>query len=182
LKKIILFLTIISSLYSSQNDAKFYFGLGYGYISENFSGGEGYDDVASQTANIKFGYGIRSSYAVEMAINYIEKDKDMFSQKDNDRYSFDLAVMKAFDFDIYINPFIKAGFGAGYLHTDNKDNSVISFSSYNLSTGIFIPMGESFDMELGYIYKYLSYERLTSDSKKLHSNMNVGYVGINYRF
>ena len=182
MKKLIAFLLIASSLYSdSQEDAKIYLGTSYGYLNESFSDSE-YDDMSAQTAKIKIGYGIRSSYAVELSLEYTQKDKDVFSTNDGDRLGMNLEVMKGFDWDIYVNPFFKAGFGAGYLDIDNSQNSSLSFSSYNLGIGCFIPVNEHLDFELGYSYKFTSYEKIEEGDKELNSNVNIAYIGVNFRF
>jgi len=181
LKKIfIISILLVASVYSHDN-TKIYMGTSYGYANENFSV-SGYDSVSSQTANIKIGYGIRDSYAVEFSLDYTQKDKNIFSAKDGDRYGLNLEIMKAFDWDIYINPFLRGGFGAGYLDIENSTNKTLSYSSYNLSAGCFIPVNEHFDFEIGYRYKYTSYEKIQDTDKKLNSNINIGYIGVNVRF
>ena len=187
MKKITLFLLLISSLYSSSSDTKFYLGTSYGYLNESFSdpinnSGKSISSISAQTAKVKFGYGIRDSYAVEFSIDYAQKDKNVFSSNDGDRYGLNLEVMKAFDWDIYINPFFKGGFGAGFLDIDNTTNSSLSYSSYNLGLGCFIPVTEYLDFEIGYSYKFTSYEKISNTSKKLNSNINIGYLGVNVRF
>ena len=181
MKKIILFLLLISSLYSSSSDAKIYLGTSYGYLNESFSE-SGYNSISAQTAKVKVGYGIRDSYAVEFSIDYTQKDKNVFSTNDGDRYGLNLEIMKAFDFDIYVNPFFKGGFGAGYLDIDNTSNKSLNYSSYNLGLGCFIPINEHLDFEIGYSYKFTSYEKISQTSQKLNSHINIGYLGVNVRF
>ncbi len=181
MKKITLLLLLITSLYSNPSDAKIYLGTSYGYLNESFSESE-YKSISAQTAKVKIGYGIRDSYAVEFSIDYTQKDKNVFSTNDGDRYGLNLEIMKAFDFDIYINPFFKAGFGAGYLDIDNTDNNSLRYSSYNLGFGCFIPVNEYFDFEVGYSYKFTSYEKISQTSKELNSHINIGYLGVNVRF
>jgi len=177
----------MTSLYSSSSDAKIYLGTSYGYLNESFSdtvnhSGKDISSVSAQTAAFKIGYGIRDAYAVEFSVEYTQKDKDVFSQNDKDRYGINLEVMKAFDWNIYINPFFKGGFGAGYLKIDNPNNSSLSFSSYNLGAGFFIPVNEHLDFEVGYKYKFTSYEKIEDSEDKLHSHINIGYLGVNVRF
>ena len=181
MKKIILFLILISSLYANQSDAKIYLGTSYGYMNESFSE-SGYDSISAQTAKVKIGYGIRESYAVEFSVEYTQKDENVFSTNDGDRYGINLELMKAFDFDIYINPFFKGGFGAGYLDIENSSNKSLNFSSYNLGVGCFIPVNEHFDFEIGYSYKFTSYEKVQEGDKELNSHVSIGYLGINVRF
>jgi opacity protein-like surface antigen len=187
LNKILLSSLLITSLYSDQLDPKIYFGTSYGYVNEVFSKSE-YDTFVAQSANVKIGYGIRSSYAVEFSVEYIQKDENddnggnVFSTNDGDRYSINIEIMKAFDFDIYINPFFKGGFGAGFVDIENSNNESLNFSSYNLGGGFFIPVNEHFDFEVGYNYKFTSYEKIQEGDEDLTSHKSVGYLGVNVRF
>ena len=181
MKKIILFLLLITSLYSKQSDTKFYFGTGYGYLNESFSKSS-YKTISTKITKVKIGYGIRNSYAVEFSLDYTKKDKDVFSTNDKDKYGLNLEIMKAFDFGIYINPFFKGGFGAGYLDIDNAENNSLNYSSYNLAVGCFIPVNEYLDFEVGYNYKFTSYEKISQTDKELNSHIGISYFGVNVRF
>ncbi|MEA3331582.1 MAG: outer membrane beta-barrel protein [Campylobacterota bacterium] len=178
MKKIILFTLLITSLYS---DAKVYLGTSYGYLNESFS-----DDTvvtnSAQTAKIKVGYGIREAYAVEFSLEYAQKDSDIFSLNDGDRYGLNLELMKAFDWDIYVNPFFKVGFGAGYVDIESEDKDALNFSSFNVGLGFFIPINERLDFEVDYGYKYTSYEKLNATADNFNSHLNIGYLGLNVRF
>jgi len=90
--------------------------------------------------------------------------------------------MKAFDFDTFAYPFFKAGFGAGYLDINDANNDSLNYSSYNLGLGCFIPINKRFDVEVGYKYKFTSYEKISESTKSASSHINIGYVGINMRF
>ena len=171
----------ITSLYSNSSDAKVYVGTTYGYLNESFSE-SGYKSISAQTASIKVGYGIRTAYAVELSFDYTPNDENVFSTNDSDKYGIDLELMKAFDWDIFVYPFFKAGFGAGYFDIKNQNNNSINYSSYNLALGCFIPINEHFDAEIGYRYKFTSYEKVSETIKSVSSNINIGYLGINFRF
>ena len=97
---------------------------------------------------------------------------------------FNVELLKAFDFGIYVNPFLKAGFGAGYLETNaDVTNKSLTYGSFNLGAGIFIPIGESFDIELAYENKNVSYQKPDSTyNDNPTSNLHVGYVGFNIRY
>jgi hypothetical protein len=53
--------------------------------------------ISEDALRLKIGYGNREAYAVELSMDYTKSDPK--------RYSFDVSVLKAFDFGIYINPF-----------------------------------------------------------------------------
>jgi len=124
----------------------------------------------------KIGYGDRKSYAVEFSIDYINTDPK--------KYAFDVALLKAFDWGIYINPFVKAGFGAGILDNRDNENKSLTYGSFNLGAGLFLPLGEHFDVELSYEYKNRSFEKVNEldGTESRTSHVNLGYLGVNARF
>ncbi|EDZ61840.1 outer membrane beta-barrel protein [Sulfurimonas gotlandica] len=181
MKKIILFSLLITSLYSSE--AKVYMGIGGGYMHETFS------DAASTTnaaeiGKIKIGYGIREAYAIEFSFDYLKNDANIFSTtgKDSDKFGMNVELVKAFDWDILINPYFKAGFGAGYFDINHASKNSLNYGTFNVGLGFFIPINEHFDIEVGYDYKYVSYEKLTATSDEVNSHMNGAYAGFNVRF
>ncbi|MCF6330342.1 MAG: outer membrane beta-barrel protein [Sulfurimonas sp.] len=189
MKKILFLAIFVSSLFG---EAKIYVGANYGAYNESFTSGT---DVSAptNTAKAKIGYGIRESYAIELTIEYIKNKKNIFSDaggNDSNKLGLNIEFIKAFDFDIYINPFLKAGFGAGRLSVEKQtsDISRLSYGSFNLGTGVFIPLNEYVDIEIGYEYKYVSYENFdaaTSSQNRgpvFKSNVNIGYIGFNVRF
>ena len=170
MKKTLLFLLITSALYS---EAKIYMGASYGSFNESFSD-ETKEENSNPIAKIKIAYGMREAYAVEFSLNYTQ-----VAAKESDvaRYGINIDLLKALDFP-YVNPFFKAGFGTGYVDTTGGH---LSYGSLNLGTGIFIPIGEHFDFEIGYDYKHLSYER-EDQAQELNSHVNSVYIGVNSRF
>jgi len=183
LKKLLFILLYVSALYSQ---SYFYVGTSLGAYHESF---ENQDDVTLNTsiANVKVGYGKRKAYAIEFSFDYIPNKSKIFSSSgkyDGDRYGFNLALIKSFDYDIFVLPFIKAGFGSGYMHIQRSIQDKLSYGSYNLSGGIFIPLDKSFDIELGYEYRYTSYQTINTIADRIDykSHVNFIYTGINFRF
>lgn len=180
MKKIILFLLLFTSLYS---DSKVYIGSSYGYCNEEFNGNA---DAQSSTdmAKIKVGYGDRESYAIEFSLDYINNQSKIFSDNDSEKYGINVEFVKAFDLDIYVNPFFKAGFGAGFVDIQRELQQKLNYSSFNLGLGMFIPINEHFDLELGYDYKSTSYEAIDTivDQVRFSSKTNTIYFGFNVRF
>lgn len=184
MKKIILFLLLISSLYS---ESQVYVGLSGGSFVEKF------DDIdASSSAlmsSLKIGYGDRESYAVEFSVDYAQNNSKVFStsptlEKDGNKYGFNVSLLKAFDFDIYILPFVRVGFGSGFLDIDRSLQKSLSYGTFQLGVGTFIPLGRNFDIEVGYEAKHTSYEAINVIVTKVSytSTTNNTYIGINYRY
>ena len=154
---------------------------------------ETFSDTAETTntaemGKLKIGYGDREAYAVEFSFDYLKNDANVFSTtgKDSDKFGMNVELVKAFDWDIMINPYFKAGFGAGYFDINHAEASSLNYGSFNLGLGFFIPINEHFDVEVGYDYKYVSYEKLTDSTGKIlvdvDSHLNGAYVGFNVRF
>ncbi len=181
MKKIILFLLLLSSLYA---DARPYIGTHIGVYNETFSGVD--TTNASTVANLSVGYGNRKSYAVEFSLNYLNNNAQIFStsNKDGNRLGFDIDLIKAFDFNSYIFPFVKVGFGSGIQTIERANQNSLSYGSFQLALGTYVPLGEHFDIEAGYEIRHLSYEdvNLGTTRKSYTSVMNTLYLGINYRF
>jgi len=185
LKKIILFLLLVSSLYS---DAKLYLGSSVGYFTEDFN-----NDIDAQSSTtigrFKAGYGVREAYAIEFTLDYVQNRSKIFSSSntqefDGDKYGLNIEFVKAFDYDIFILPFLKAGFGTGFLDIQRETQNILHYGSYNVGVGSFIPISEHFDFEIGYDYKFLSYEAIDIVAKQVRyeSNVNIFYFGFNVRY
>ncbi len=180
MKKTLSILLLVSSLYS---DAKLYFGLNYGSINEEFK-----NDLdaqsSSQMISFKGGYGDINAYAIDLSIDIVDNKSSIFSKTDGKKYALNLEFVKAFDFDTFMNPFFSAGFGSGQLKITNTLQDSLSYGSLNVGVGTFIPINEYFDLEIGYKYKYLSYERVDTIVEKVSykSHTNTIYSGFNLRF
>jgi len=185
LKKIILFLLVTSSIFA---DAKVYVGVGYGMFDETFKS-EKKEKNSTELAQIKIGYGKREAYAVEISLEYMQNSSKIFSSAssssiDGDKYGMNVSLLKAFDFDIHVLPYMKVGFGSGYFDIDRALQDRIFYSSLNIGTGIFIPMGENFDLELAYEHRHTSYQSIDTVVEKINyqSGSNIAYFGFNARF
>ena len=170
LKKILLFLLITSALYS---EAQVYMGASYGSFNESLSD-ETMETNTNPMMKLKVGYGVREAYAVEFSLDYTRVDSNT---TDVDRFGLNVDLVKAFDLP-YVNPFFKAGFGTGYVATQSNR---LTFGSYNLGAGLYIPINKHFDIEIVYDYKYVSYERV-DEAVEITSNINVVSAGLNFRF
>lgn len=184
MKKLILFLLLVSSLYS---ESKVYVGLSAGVFNEQFSEIEATN--SSSIAAFKIGYGDIKAYAVEFSLDYAQNSSKIFSSspnvtKDGDKYGFNVSLLKAFDWDIYVLPFAKIGFGTGFLDIDRELQKSLTYGSFQFTLGTFVPIGDDFDLELGYEIRTTSYEAINTiiTNTSYDSMSNIAYMGINYRF
>ena len=176
LKKITLILLFLVTL--AQGDAKLYMGTGLGYanVKANPANSSQEETFSEDLVRLKFGYGDREAYGVEFSLDYINSDPK--------KYAFDVSLIKAFDWNIYVNPFVKAGFGGGVLDNRDNENQSLTYGNFHAGAGVYVPLGEHFELELSYEYKNRSYQRedeeSTTESRSAH--INYGYLGINFRY
>lgn len=140
---------------------------------------------SAETAKFKIAYGERKAFAVEFSLDYLKNESTVFSTApgvDGDKYGLNVELVKAFDWDIFVFPYFKAGFGAGYFDIEHETKNSLNYSSFNLGLGCFIPINAHFDFEVGYDYKYISYEKIEKTSESINSNMHGAYAGFNVRF
>lgn len=181
MKKTILFLLLLTSVYA--DNSQIYLGLSSGYYNESFT--DGVDAKSSSyMSKLKIGYGDRDAYAVEFSLDYMDNQSNIFSSSDGSKTGMNVELLKAFDFNTFFNPFFKAGFGAGFLSIDTKMQQTLHYGSYNLGAGFFVPLNKSFDFELTYDYKAITYEELDTiaNSISYKSNLNAISFGINMRY
>ena len=182
--KKILFITLLASSLFAQ--AKIYMGFGYNLYSESYSySASALPDTVDNALRLKAGYGIRDSYAVEFSLDYIDHAQyAQNKQTGKAKYGFNVSLLKAFDFGIFINPYIKAGFGTGIIDNFGEAEKSLTYGSFDLGTGFFIPMGEDYDIEVAYEYRNLSYQKQDQLNSTIQnrSHVNTAYLGINLRF
>lgn len=185
MNKLLLFLLLISSLYS---DAKVYLGMNYGSFDESFTGKTNADSSSGITT-IKIGYADRDTYGVEFSLDYVNNKSKIFSsdtstKTDGDRYGLNVSLTKAFNYDIYILPYIKGGFGAGFMDVDREIQDTLYYGAFNIGGGILLPVNENFDFEIGYEYRYSSYEAIDMIAEQVQykSHIQTAYFGFNVRY
>ncbi len=179
MKKILLFTLLVSSLFA---EAKLYIGAGGGIYNETYEDTTTSINNSAAIGSFKIGYGERKAYAIELSFDYIQNNSKLIDTNDGQKYGINIDFVKAFDFDIYVLPFVKAGFGAGEMKSD-LNNGSLNYGSFNLGTGVFLPLSETFDIELAYNYRYVSYEKINDTISTIpKTDVNIGYIGINARF
>lgn len=176
MKKITLLLASLATF--AFGESTIYVGGGalYNDTTTKFSGITEELTQSEESFKFKVGYGDREAYAVELSTEYINSDPN--------KYAFDISLIKAFDFNIYVNPFAKVGFGGGIVDNRDTQNKSLTFGSFNFGGGVFVPFNEDIDVELAYEFKNRSYQRVneTDPNESRTSNVHALYLGANYRF
>ena len=185
MKNFILFLTLFSFT-ALFGDAKVYMGLGISRISEKIFPYLSMPErtVVNSEISAKIAYGDRTAYAAEFSINYLQNHSIFFTQGDAQKLGFNVSLLKAYDFGIYVNPFVKVGFGSGMLKTDvDTTNNSLTYGNFHLGGGFFIPLSRQMDIEIAYQYRFVSYEKINlQNSTNPKSHINAVYTGFNIRF
>lgn len=169
--------------------ADVYLGLGGTSATESFRvENPGVGARTSQTlfngAFVKVGYGDIDAFAVEARIGYGRYDQNVFSVEDSDFLSFDVTLLKAFDFDWGIYPYGKIGFGTGELEVRRTIHRSRSSGSFFAGGGFFIPILDDFDAEFSMTYRSRNWQDIDMIGTQVKSNSHriEPYLGINYRF
>lgn len=176
MKKLLILIALSSALFA---EAKVYVGAGVGFLHEKL------DNSKAKTYNhgkLKVGYGDINAYAVEFSFDYTQKDNKETIYNATDSYGVNVELLKAFDFNTFFNPYLKAGFGFGYYKSNDKKETSMHYGNFIFGTGVFIPFLEYYDLQLGYEYKTISYEKAEEEKNNISSNAHIGYIGINVRF
>jgi hypothetical protein len=185
LKKIVLLGLLLSSILYAES--KFYLGLSYGILDESLTKADQTEtSITSDVYALKAGYGVRSAYAIEFTLDYVNNKDPLFDANDGVKYGLNVDLLKAFDFGIYVLPFAKVGLGAGVLDTELNEGS-LNYGSFNAGFGAFVPIDEHFEIEIGYNYRYMTYEKEKLETTSVNdftptSHINLVYLGINTRF
>lgn len=184
MKKLILFLLLSASLLA---ESRLFMGVKVGVFNEIFDTIEAYN--SSSITTLKIGYGDLESYAIEFSLDYSPNNSKIFSSSndiahDGDKYGFSVSLLKSFNLDIYILPFIRIGFGTGFLDIDRELQQSLTYGSFQGALGTFIPVNDDFDLELGYEVRGSSYQAVDKITRNISygSVSNIAYIGINYRF
>lgn len=181
-KTIFLLLLLATSLFAK---GRIYTGIGYSLYNEDYTD-KSMEDVSLTDNALKFkiGYGVRKAYAVEFSLDYIDhSDYNTMPAIGSAKYAFSIALLKAFDFNTFFNPYLKVGFGAGIIDNLGKPEKSLTYGSFDLGGGVFIPLSYTYDIELAYEYKNATYQKENLDSALNNtSNINIFYIGINTRF
>lgn len=184
MKKITLFLLLISSLYAQ---SQVYVGVSSGVYNESFNEIDATNSAIIST--LKVGYGNKKAYSVEFSLDYMPNDSKIFSSSpdataDGDRLGFNVNLQKSFDFNIYVLPYVKVGFGTGVFSIERKLQDKLSYGSFQFTLGSYLPLSKDVDLELGYEVRHTSYEAINVIVTKTSytSIVNIAYFGINYRF
>lgn len=176
LKKITLFLLFLTTL--AFGEAQLYVGTGLGYanVKADLANSSLEETFSEDLMRLKFGYGDRKAYGVEFTLDYVNSDPK--------KYAFDVSLIKAFDWDIYVNPFVKAGFGGGVLDNRDNENKSLTYGNFHAGAGVYVPLVADFELELAYEYKHRSYQKKNEldITENRTANINYGYIGVNYRF
>jgi len=173
----------MSSLFA---EAKIYLGTHYALYNESFN--EVDASSSSDLVALKIGYGDIKAYAVEFSVEYARNKSKVFSSTpttstDGNKFGFNVSLLKAFDFT-YLYPYIKAGFGTGYLDVDRTLQDSLTYGSFQGTLGTYIPINDIFDAEVAYEIRHNSYKSVNQIITKpsFSSVSNIVYFGLNFRY
>lgn len=186
-----LLLASATAFADDEKRTRFYVGVGVG------SGGSGEREITvndsaifksdydTSLADLKLGAEFRSGHRFELAFTGIDLE---YADGTEDELS-------GLDFDWYfafgekrVKPYLMVGLGlytfenTAYFLADNEDLRGVAF---NLGGGIFIEVAEPFEVELGYKFKGIGWQKVEDtdgDTLELSESMGNLYLGARLKF
>jgi opacity protein-like surface antigen len=184
-----------SSLVASAALADVYVGVEYGAASNTHerevtgavSGTREYDNDYSDI-KLKIGGGEDGGVKVQATLSFIEYDESIFDVTNKDYIEVGLDLIKEFEVNKNVYPFIKGGLGVGSMDVEGYSESSITGVSLNLGAGLSFKATDNFYLVGGvdYVYrKWQDIEYTIGWSKYTVSTSDSAlkpYIGANFKF
>lgn len=176
---------LLSLFFSLLAEPAVYVGIAVEDSTELFSV-EGKESVTASTPQyrIKAGYGDIANFAVEASFSYMDYETNVFSANDGAAIMLDLALYKGWDAGYDLYPYLVVGIGVGNMPVERKLEDALTFSSFNVGGGVHYMISEHIDLDLGFNYKFRSWQAVSmvSEDIKVTSHVANPYIGMNYHF
>ncbi len=179
---------IVSSLLSSSLMADFYIGLDYGQVSNtDKASASGISKTQSNKYSdigIKFGVGTDGGWKYQLKISKIKYDKPIFDNSHKDLTEINMDFIKEFTVGKNFYPYLKFGFGYGWMNVDGYTDS--SINEYNLNGGLGLSYKAIehlyFNGGVDYVYrKWQDIKYGTTTISTTGSGTKL-YLGVSYAF
>jgi len=138
--------------------------------------------------SIKIGGGKDGGWKGQTRLSRITYDKSIFDSSNKTLTELGFDVIKEFKFDSIKNfyPYLKAGFGYGYMKVDGYNQSAIAEVSYKLGLGISYKAVEHLYIVGGLDYVGRKWQEIESNygsySRSITDSGMQPYIGMNYAF
>jgi len=179
---------LVSGIISSAVIADVYVGIDYGFASNeteiedgsnSFKGDNNYNDL-----KLKVGYGKDGDFKGQMSLSFISFDEKVFDDENSDLMELGFDVIKEFEATKQFYPFLKAGFGFGYMDVEGYEDDSIYEVSFNVGAGISYKAIENFYIVGGIDYIGRKWQDIDYGRGTI-STTDSGfkpYIGLNYKF
>jgi len=168
-----------------------YIGVDYGKVSN-----EDEIEVNNATAatldneysdfSIKFGSGNDGDWKTQVRLSMIAFDKALFDASNKELTEIGVDVIKEFEVANNLYPFIKFGFGFGWMDVDGYLDDSIKEFSFNAGAGVSYKVMEHLDVLAGVDYVGRSWQDVeyigTGLTASVAGSGMKAYVGMNYSF
>ena len=175
--------TLVSNLV-----ADMYVGLDYQYDVNVLKGGIAENPLLSaNNAKLKLGYGETGDIKYQARLSYVYFDEAIFDESNQALYELGFDFIKEFRAQENIYPYVKVGFGLGYMPIENVDTSYINSLALNAGFGISFHTVDTLFVVVGFDYLWRQFNDITYTSVETQtlSTHTLGlstYAGLDYKF
>jgi len=185
---------LVSSLFVATIGTSFagtYIGIDYGKVSnedeiEVNNGNTGTLDNKYSDFSIKFGSGNDGDWKTQVRLSMITFDEALFDASNKDLTEIGVDAIKEFEAANNLYPFIKFGFGFGWMDVDGYLDDSIKEFSFNAGVGVSYEVMEDLDVLAGVDYVGRSWQDIEIINTGLEASVSgsgmKAYAGINYSF
>lgn len=184
-----------SSLVASAAMADVYVGVEYGAASNTHerevtgagSGTSEYDKDYSDI-KLKIGGGEDGGVKVQATLSFIEYDESIFDNTNKDYIEVGLDLIKEFEVNKNVYPFIKGGLGVGSMDVEGYSESSITGVSLNLGAGLSFKATDNFYLVGGVDYVYRKWQDIeytigwSTVTVSTTDSALKPYIGANFKF
>ncbi len=169
--------------------AEMYMGLDYQYDVNILKGGIAENPLlGANNVKLKLGYGETGGIKYQVRLAYVHFDQAIFDDSNQALYELGSDFIKEFRAQENIYPYVKVGFGLGYMPIEQVDTSHINSLALNAGFGIsFDTQADSLFVVVGFDYLWrkwddISYTNAESQTLSTHTSGLSTYVGLDYKF
>lgn len=193
MKKIVLAVLIASGLMAA--DSGVYLGVEYGVAknstTQDFDNGSATtsyeDDNNYKDIKVKIGGGRDGGVKFQGSLSFITFDEYVFSYASKETIELGFDIIKEFEVTPSVYPYIKAGFGVGFMDVEGYSEDSIAGVSFKIGAGVSFKVVDHLYLLAGIDYvgrkwQDIEYQTTTTTTISTTDSGIKPYVGVNFLF
>ncbi len=149
--------------------------------SQNYDVGNDYTEL-----KLQLGYGEEADVKIQGYFSYLAYDEGIYDSTNEGLYEFGAELIKEFAYDEDIFPFVKAGFGFGFMGVNGYTKDMATEVGGNLGAGVRYKLDEDISLKGGLDLVFRQWDSVYANSTLKQTNLQTDstklYFGIEYTF